>query len=39
MDDDGRVRCTLRAEQKHLNGLRNIHGGKLRPQAAVESNG
>lgn len=27
MDDDGRVRCAFRVEQKHLNGLRNVHGG------------
>ncbi len=27
MADDGRVRCAFRVEQKHLNGLRNVHGG------------
>jgi acyl-coenzyme A thioesterase PaaI-like protein len=27
MDEDGRVRCAFRVEQKHLNGLRNVHGG------------
>ena len=27
MDDDGRVRCAFRVAQKHLNGLRNVHGG------------
>ena len=27
MDDDGRVRCAFRVEQKHLNGQRNVHGG------------
>jgi acyl-coenzyme A thioesterase PaaI-like protein len=26
-DDDGRVRCAFRVEQKHLNGQRNVHGG------------
>ena len=27
MDDDGRVRCAFRVEKKHLNGMRNVHGG------------
>jgi acyl-coenzyme A thioesterase PaaI-like protein len=27
IDDDGRVRCAFRVEQKHLNGMRNVHGG------------
>lgn len=24
---DGRVRCAFRVEKKHLNGMRNVHGG------------
>ena len=27
MDDDGQVRCAFRVEKKHLNGMRNVHGG------------
>jgi acyl-coenzyme A thioesterase PaaI-like protein len=27
MDDDGRIRCAFRVEKKHLNGMRNVHGG------------
>ena len=27
MDDDGRIRCAFRVENKHLNGMRNVHGG------------
>ena len=27
MEDDGSVRCTFRVEKKHLNGMRNVHGG------------
>jgi acyl-coenzyme A thioesterase PaaI-like protein len=27
MDEDGRVRCAFRVEKKHLNGMRNVHGG------------
>ena len=27
MEDDGRVRCAFRVEKKHLNGMRNVHGG------------
>ena len=27
MDDDGRVQCAFRVEKKHLNGMRNVHGG------------
>jgi acyl-coenzyme A thioesterase PaaI-like protein len=26
-EDDGSIRCAFRAEAKHLNGLRNVHGG------------
>lgn len=26
-EDDGRVRCAFRVEQKHLNGMGNVHGG------------
>ena len=25
--EDGRVRCAFRVEKKHLNGMRNVHGG------------
>ena len=27
MEDDGRIRCAFRVENKHLNGQRNVHGG------------
>ena len=27
MDENGRVRCAFRVEKKHLNGMRNVHGG------------
>jgi len=27
MEDDGRIRCAFRVEKKHLNGMRNVHGG------------
>jgi uncharacterized protein (TIGR00369 family) len=27
MEDDGQVRCAFRVEDKHLNGMRNVHGG------------
>ena len=27
MEDDGSVRCAFRVEKKHLNGMRNVHGG------------
>ncbi len=27
IEDDGRVRCAFRVEQKHLNGMRAVHGG------------
>jgi acyl-coenzyme A thioesterase PaaI-like protein len=27
MEDDGRIRCAFRVEQKHLNGASNVHGG------------
>src|SRR5258706_5431577 len=27
MDDQGRIHCAFRVENKHLNGLRNVHGG------------
>jgi acyl-coenzyme A thioesterase PaaI-like protein len=27
MDEDGRIRCAFRVEQKHLNGSSNVHGG------------
>ena len=27
IDEDGRVRCAFRVEAKHLNGMRNVHGG------------
>jgi acyl-coenzyme A thioesterase PaaI-like protein len=27
MDDDGRIQCAFRIEQKHLNGAGNVHGG------------
>jgi acyl-coenzyme A thioesterase PaaI-like protein len=26
-EDDGRIRCAFRVEQKHLNGMANTHGG------------
>ena len=26
-EDDGSVRCAFRVEKKHLNGMRNVHGG------------
>ena len=26
-EDDGTVRCAFRVEKKHLNGMRNVHGG------------
>ena len=27
MEDDGRIRCAFRVAKKHLNGMRNVHGG------------
>ena len=27
MEDDGSIRCVFRVENKHLNGMRNVHGG------------
>src|SRR5438552_5004722 len=27
MDDKGRIHCAFRVEDKHLNGMRNVHGG------------
>jgi acyl-coenzyme A thioesterase PaaI-like protein len=27
MEDDGSIRCAFRVEAKHLNGMRNVHGG------------
>ena len=27
MEDDGSIRCAFRVENKHLNGMRNVHGG------------
>ena len=27
IEDDGRVRCAFRVEEKHLNGMRAVHGG------------
>ncbi len=27
MDDHGRIHCAFRVENKHLNGMRNVHGG------------
>ena len=27
VESDGRVRCAFRVEKKHLNGMRNVHGG------------
>ena len=27
MEDDGQIRCAFRVENKHLNGMRNVHGG------------
>ncbi|MFL6836373.1 MAG: PaaI family thioesterase [Bradyrhizobium sp.] len=27
MDENGRVQCAFRVEEKHLNGMRNVHGG------------
>jgi acyl-coenzyme A thioesterase PaaI-like protein len=27
MDDDGRIHCAFRVENKHLNGMGNVHGG------------
>ena len=27
IDEDGRVACAFRVEQKHLNGMGNVHGG------------
>jgi acyl-coenzyme A thioesterase PaaI-like protein len=27
MDENGRVQCAFRVEQKHLNGQSNVHGG------------
>ena len=29
MDESGHVRCAFRVEKKHLNGMRNVHGGAL----------
>ena len=29
MDENGHVRCAFRVEKKHLNGMRNVHGGAL----------
>jgi uncharacterized protein (TIGR00369 family) len=27
MEHDGRIRCAFRVEKKHLNGVKNVHGG------------
>jgi acyl-coenzyme A thioesterase PaaI-like protein len=27
MDGSGKVQCVFRVEKKHLNGMRNVHGG------------
>jgi acyl-coenzyme A thioesterase PaaI-like protein len=27
MDENGKVQCAFRVEKKHLNGMRNVHGG------------
>ena len=27
MEDDGRIACAFRVQKKHLNGMRNVHGG------------
>ena len=27
MDDDGQIRCAFQVEKKHLNGMKNVHGG------------
>ena len=27
MDENGQVQCMFRVEKKHLNGMRNVHGG------------
>jgi acyl-coenzyme A thioesterase PaaI-like protein len=27
MENDGRIRCAFRVENKHLNGMRHVHGG------------
>jgi acyl-coenzyme A thioesterase PaaI-like protein len=27
LESDGRIRCAFRVEKKHLNGMRNVHGG------------
>lgn len=27
MDENGQVQCVFRVEKKHLNGMRNVHGG------------
>ena len=27
MEDDGSIRCAFRVESKHLNGMKNVHGG------------
>jgi acyl-coenzyme A thioesterase PaaI-like protein len=27
MDDEGRIHCAFRVANKHLNGMRNVHGG------------
>ena len=27
VDENGRVQCAFRVEKKHLNGMRNVHGG------------
>src|SRR5713101_3558643 len=27
MDDQGRIHCAFRVENKHLNGMSNVHGG------------
>ena len=27
MDENGQVQCAFRVENKHLNGMRNVHGG------------
>src|SRR3954467_2123893 len=29
VEDDGRVRCAFRVETRHLNGMKNVHGGCL----------
>ena len=29
IDENGKVQCAFRVEAKHLNGMRNVHGGAL----------